>query len=121
MKKWKSSLVCYAVKQDKKKMENKSFLIQDDEPTDGPDFYFILSGFNTLGVLTAAEDINLSIDCIIKFRASSYEKIREFLKEIEERDKQDVPHKFNLRITCKIVVFRLIRITISRDSNRFCL
>jgi hypothetical protein len=53
-------------------------------------------------MLAAAEESNLSVDCIIKFRAAQYDKIREFLREIDEREKQDVPHKMTLRINCKI-------------------
>ena len=70
----------------------------DDEPKDGPNHYVILSGFYSAMILNQLDEFQLPIDCIIKFKSPSTERIHSFLTEIQEREKTETNLKANLRI-----------------------
>ena len=80
----------------------------DDEPKDGPDYYFIISGFNNPAVFTHCEELNLNIDCILKFKSKNYERIKEFYKEIDDRERLETNLKANLKINGKNCRLNLI-------------
>lgn len=71
----------------------------DDEPKDGPNHYIILSGFYSATLLNHLDDFQLPIDCIIKFKSPSSQRIFNFMTEIQEREKTETNLKANLRIS----------------------
>lgn len=70
----------------------------DDEPSDGADHYVILSGFHSSNFLNYLDEYAQPIDCLIKFKSISYDIVKGFGYEIEERERLENNLRTNLKI-----------------------
>ena len=77
----------------------------DDEPFDGPSHYIIISGIYSPTFFKYLDEFNLPIDCLIKFRAPSEcdELLKQFLAEIDERERLETNLKANLKLNRKFI------------------
>ena len=46
----------------------------DDEPDDGPQHYILVCGFHQPHLLSHLADINIIVDCIVKFESEDYSR-----------------------------------------------
>ncbi|CAF4304519.1 unnamed protein product, partial [Adineta steineri] len=61
----------------------------DDEPKDGPNQYIYLSGFYSIGLLHALEDVGIRIDTITDVSCDSLEETKQLFDEMIRRDRQE--------------------------------
>ncbi|CAF1080181.1 unnamed protein product [Adineta steineri] len=61
----------------------------DDEPKDGPNQYIYLSGFYSIGLLHALDDVGIRIDTITDVSCDSLEETKQLFDEMIRRDRQE--------------------------------
>jgi hypothetical protein len=61
----------------------------DDEPLDGPNQYIYLSGFYSIGLLPALNDLEVRIDTITNVSCDSLNETKRLFDEINQREKQE--------------------------------
>jgi hypothetical protein len=61
----------------------------DDEPNDGPRQYIYLSGFYSIGLLNALDDVGIRIDTITSVSCDSLDETKQLFDEIIRRDRQE--------------------------------
>ena len=84
----------------KEELEEEEKFI-DDEPTDGPSHYIILTGIYSPTFFNHIDEYNIPIDCLIKFKTSSEEVLKKFLNEIDEKERLETNLKANLKLNRK--------------------
>jgi hypothetical protein len=73
-----------------KKKKTKSFLFYlDDEPSDGPNQYIYLSGFYSIGLLNALDDVGIRIDTITNVSCDSLNETKRLFDEMIQRERQE--------------------------------
>ena len=65
------------------------FLCLDDEPKDGPNQYIYLSGFYSVGLLTALDEVGIRIDTITKISCDSLNETKKLFDEMMQRERQE--------------------------------
>jgi hypothetical protein len=72
-------------------MKNKFnvFLYLDDEPNDGPNQYVYLSGFYSINLLNALNDVGIRIDTITNVSCDSFNETKRLFDEMIQRDRQE--------------------------------
>ena len=66
---------------------------------DGPQHYILLSGFHSAYFFQLIDEYQIPVDCVIKFRAPSADRLVQFMTEIEERERLETNLKANLKIS----------------------
>lgn len=74
------------------------YLIEDDEPRDGPHHYIIFSGFFSPTFFNFVDEYQIPVDCLMKFKTPNHDLIIKFMDEIEDREKLETNLKVNLKI-----------------------
>lgn len=82
----------------------------DDEPKDGPHHYIICSGFYSPNLFNYFDEFKIAPDGLMKFKSLNYELVRNFIGEIEDREKLETNMKINLKISSKSLLLRIAHI-----------
>ncbi|UJR27796.1 hypothetical protein I4U23_009067 [Adineta vaga] len=61
----------------------------DDEPNDGPNQYIYLSGFYSIGLLHALDDVGIRIDTITDVSCDNLDETKQLFDEMIRRDRQE--------------------------------
>ncbi|CAF0822833.1 unnamed protein product [Adineta ricciae] len=61
----------------------------DDEPNDGPNQYIYLSGFYSIGLLHALDDVSIRIDTITNVSSDNLDETNNLFEEMIRRDRQE--------------------------------
>ncbi len=65
------------------------FLHLDDEPNDGPNQYIYLSGFYSIGLLNALNDVGIRIDTITNVTCEGLNETKRLFNEMIHRERQE--------------------------------
>lgn len=61
----------------------------DDEPKDGPNQYIYLSGFYSVGLLHALDEVGIRIDTITNVSCDNVNETKQLFEEMVRRDRQE--------------------------------
>ncbi len=100
----------------KEELEEEEKFI-DDEPTDGPSHFIIISGIYSTAFFNHIDEFSIPIDCLIKFRTQSETLLKKFLSEIDERERLETNLKANLKLNRNLKINKFSFILIVHLSN----
>lgn len=92
----------------------------DDEPVDGANQYIFLSGFYSIGLLTALDDVGIRIDTITNVSCDSLNETKRLFDEMIQRERQEQTLKADvlkeIRMYLILKIFKKIRVFFSFQS-----
>jgi hypothetical protein len=65
------------------------FFCLDDEPNDGANQYIFFSGFYSVGLLNALDDVGIRIDTITNISCDSLNETKRLFDEMIQRERQE--------------------------------
>ncbi len=80
----------------------------DDEPNDGANQYIYLSGFYSIGLLNALDDVGIRIDTITNVSCDSLNETKRLFDEMIRRERQEQTLKAD--VLKDIRMYKMIKI-----------
>lgn len=96
----------------------------DDEPDDGPNQYIYLSGFYSIALLNALDDVGIRIDTITNVSCDSLNETKRLFDEMIQRERQEQTLKADVLKDIRMYkirdVFFLLTLIVISDKDSIC-